>query len=1154
MRLHILILLGFLSLATNRLEAQLSVSLMVEGALIETDCTDFFSAPDPMYSVQVAGEAVVFYDTIGGPCYNLAPHVPYTAFYDGSCNLPTVVEVCFEVFENDGIIIPCLVVPDCRESMCMNLPIPAAGTSRLDTLRIPTGSSRGELYLRLETLEDPNDFNYICGAVDLGMLGFGAFLGDTLRVYNNSCADALNEINPVDIGVDLFNNQGVWFRYMTGPTVSPMQIIGIFSDPLMGGDIIDAELMVFAADSCTGALQRFPLYVRNQAGNNAEMRLYCPLPNTTYYILVDGAGGVNTQQGDFSLVIVDPGLPFGGDLRCEADALGAVPEGGSVSSPTPVGNFCAGFSDDPFVRNFISRNSVWFSFIAPASGHVQVSAFSLPFGPIDLELALYSSSNDSCTGNFLHLYSGRDPSSFDESFTLSCLDPGRPYWILVDGSGQSSQGYFSISVTDLGDIRPVIDQAFTICSEESIQVGPITHTSTGYYIDTLKIPGTNCDSIVRTDLTVLPSLLLGLVQTRPAIGTLGADGQARATISGGSGDYSISWCGGPFIPLGTATSSDFNSLQAGTNCCVVLRDGNACQTDTCFLVDFVPPLAVSARVETSVLCHGDSSGALVFSALGGRGPYVYNWSDTDQSLGAIGVLLAEGDSILVGNLPAGAYRIIIADQFFTDTLVLNITQPDPLVLDLEASQLISCFQACDGGFTLQASGGVGGYQIDTLPPLAAYGCAGTYRFVLRDANGCQTEAFGTLYEPQEFLIFAEAEAVTCFDGDDGSISISSNGSPIAYEWSHGPTTATVSGLAAATYQVTVTNADGCIASLSQTIDQPASPLEVRINELQPISCAANEDGILQALPMGGGGGLVYRWSDGQTSATATDLAPAIYTLSVTDARGCEAVATYTLTAPPILTATASVRDLRCPDPEDAGQIRVESVRGGLPPYLFSLGESGTFTADSLFTGLRAGAYNLLVEDALGCVFSLPMQVAAPPVLLADLGTDRTVLLGDSVLLQLNTNSQDLVYTWSFDPTLQSSAIFYRPQRNELINLRILDTLTDCTASASLQLLVDRKPRYYVPTAFSPNGDGVNDRFFPFGGSDVLSIEGFRIFDRFGSQVFALEDSFRPNVPNLGWDGRVRGQDAAIGLYVYTARIRFYDGREEIAKGEVMLLR
>ncbi|NJO87018.1 MAG: hypothetical protein HC821_03020 [Lewinella sp.] len=175
--------------------------------------------------------------------------------------------------------------------------------------------------------------------------------------------------------------------------------------------------------------------------------------------------------------------------------------------------------------------------------------------PIDLELALYFSTNNQCAGGqFRHLYSGRNPAELDEAFTITCLDPGRPYWVLVDGASVNSAGFFTLSVVDLGDIRPVFTQRDTVCAGGSIQVGSRIHTASGRYVDTLKIGLTNCDSIVITDLVVLAPISLNIVQTLPAIGAGGSNGQVRVVASGGSGSYSLAWCGGgSATPVGRST-------------------------------------------------------------------------------------------------------------------------------------------------------------------------------------------------------------------------------------------------------------------------------------------------------------------------------------------------------------------------------------------------------------------------------------------------------------------------------------------------------------------------------------------------------------------------------------------------------------------------
>ncbi|MEM9836806.1 MAG: gliding motility-associated C-terminal domain-containing protein [Bacteroidota bacterium] len=1132
------------------------MSVTVQGGTVTTSCDDIFSGPDERFRVSVDGGSNEVYDPAGTDgCFTAAPFAQFTQDYTDACNLPLSVNVCFGAFENDGFPFTCQVNPDCLEEVCQDILLPAVGESRNDTIRITTGASTGELYLTLTMEPDPQDFNLLCGAVDLGLLDFGVTLGDsTTGIYNNNCADNLNEIQPTDIFVNLFNNHGVWFEYVTGDTPAPLHVVEVISDPDNTGDPISAEVMVFRADSCTGELSRYPLFIQSFDGEDAQLDLLCPTPNTRYYILVDGRGNEDEQQGTFAITIYDPGFPAGADLKCDADDLGIVPENGSVTMPNPVGNFCATFAGDPFVRNFISRNSIWFTFRAPSSGHIQVDATSNPLDPIDIELALYRSNQDTCDSFLTHLYSGRDASSFDESFTFSCLDPGRQYWILADGAGLESIGFLDLRITDLGDIRPVTTQTDTICSGDVFTVGGIfAHDTTGVYTDTLKIGSTNCDSIVITDLLVLPPLELSVTQTRPAIGSAGTDGVAQAIFSGGFGIYELSWCGGSATPVAPGDTVVFDQLVAGATCCVTLTDGFGCTKDTCFEVDFVPPFEPFSSTN-EVLCHGDSTGSITFGITGGRAPYFYSWRNDDFSLAGTGIFLTDGEQIVIPNLPAAEYTINILDEFFDSTFVLTVTEPEELIVSIDNFVPISCFQACDATFDFSATGGVGAYTFTTQTPPAGMGCPGFYVVQVTDENGCTDTANITIIEPEEFIVStASVQQVTCFAGEDGAISLTSNGNPQTYQWSNGMMTADINGLPAGVYTVTVTNDDGCPDTISVTVTQPAAPLQIDIAEINPITCAVDADGTLRANVIGGEGEITFAWSDTQTTGLATDLGPGLYSVSVTDQRGCSAVATYELTAPPVLTASISERDLRCPDPEDAGEISVPEVSGGVGPYLYGLNDQ-SFSPDTLFTGLLAGPYTVVVEDALGCQLRIPAAVNPPPVLRADLGPDQQILLGDSLLLDLQANSTDIVYNWSFNADLQSSQVYVRPASTTRISVTITDTLFECTTTADLSIMVDARPRVYVPTAFSPNGDGVNDIFFPFGGTDVVEINDFRIFGRFGNLVYEAPGALSPNSPGFGWNGLINGEPAQIGVYVYTSSVRFFDGREEIVKGEVTLVR
>ena len=122
--------------------------------------------------------------------------------------------------------------------------------------------------------------------------------------------------------------------------------------------------------------------------------------------------------------------------------------------------------------------------------------------------------------------------------------------------------------------------------------------------------------------------------------------------------------------------------------------------------------------------------------------------------------------------------------------------------------------------------------------------------------------------------------------------------------------------------------------------------------------------------------------------------------------------------------------------------------------------------------------------------------------------------------------------------------------------RYFATITDtvgCTASDDLLVKVIRDYQVYIPNAFSPNGDGSNDFFLIYSGSDVVEVERFEIYSRWGEQVFQMQ-AFPPNDPRYGWDGVFLGQPMNTGYFTYFAQVRFIDGSVQLFKGGFHLVR
>ncbi len=1140
------------------LSAQVAWSVTVQNGSSTTTCDDIFSGPDPLWQVRIEGGDWLTYDN-GDACFQDFPFTQYRDTVTCAADLPAQIELCFRAFENDALL-PCAVFRSCSEEVCQTFSVPTAAGMEADyNLTLAGGSSAGSVDFTV-AVEAPlvPDFNDICGAVDLGTLTFGNILGSaSAGGYNSRCADNIDEINPIDNFDYLLNDAAVWFKFRTGSDISGLTRVVALNDPLGLGDTINLEMLVYTAagDLCTGTLTRHGLFTLNLGTLDASINLICLDPDQDYYILVDGSGIPDNRRGDFGLEVIDDGYAEGGDLRCDAVDLGLVPENGSVTTPTPLGNFCAGFSDDPVTPGFISRNSIWYSFIMPASGHVRVDAVTDSIDLIDIEIAFYQSSNNLCSGFFTPLLGQRDPTDFNETFTRTCLDPGRRYWVLVDGSGAADRGFVTLTVTDLGDIRPVTTIDTTICAGNSVTVGTsIIHDSTGTYIDTLKYLG-NCDSIVITNLTVLAPLELAIEQTRPALGMNGTDGRAVATYSGGLAPYTLTWCNG--------TTDDVNeNLAAGTECCVTLTDSIGCMRDTCFTVDFVIPI-VPLFSDVTLLCNGDTDGRLDIQVTEGRPPYDFSWTEIGGTLSGTGTLVLDGDFLVLTDLPAGSYEINLNDGFFDTTFVAQVFEPDLLEISEQEVRDASCFGFCDGEIGVDAFGGTpeasGNYSYlwsDGVTTLNRSGlCAGTYGLTVTDANGCSATYQTAIDQPAELIALALPDRqVSCFGGADGSATVTLNGNPIGYAWSNGDNNATATGLSAGDYEVTVTNFNGCQAVTGIRITQPSEPLTVAVNNDQPIRCFNTSDGILSATGGGPFDTLLYTWSNGAVTPQIDSLGAGDYSVTLTNELGCTAEAATSLQSPLPILAELEIRDLNCLDRGNPnGAITIAGTSGGRGDYRYAIGDGQP--ADQLsFGGLEAGSYELTIIDGAGCELFLDAVVNPPPVLTAVLGEDRELLLGDSTQLFLQVSSTDVRITWSHDPLETRIDPYVAPLASTTYRAVVFDTLTFCETTAAVRITLDSRPRVYVPTGFSPNGDGTNDIFRIFAGTDVRSVDYLRIFDRRGGMVHENTAPAGPNDPVMNWDGLMRDRPAAAGVYVWVAQITFVDGRTEILKGSVTLVR
>ncbi|MFM8486649.1 MAG: gliding motility-associated C-terminal domain-containing protein, partial [Bacteroidota bacterium] len=217
------------------------------------------------------------------------------------------------------------------------------------------------------------------------------------------------------------------------------------------------------------------------------------------------------------------------------------------------------------------------------------------------------------------------------------------------------------------------------------------------------------------------------------------------------------------------------------------------------------------------------------------------------------------------------------------------------------------------------------------------------------------------------------------------------------------------------------------------------------------------------------------------------------------------------------------------------------------------------TAQNAFFNLLPGAYTIVVEDAEGCSATLSAIIEEPEELVITLTPEAIIEIGDSyqIIAQVNvpvSELQSVLWTPSTGLSCDTClTLIATPQISTQYKVEV-KTEVGCRDDATLRLLVDRSVDVYIPNVFSPDGDGNNDFFTVFAEQKkVTKIHSLQVYSRWGELLWERFD-FDPNIPNIGWDGKHRGQDMNPGVYVYQAEIEFIDGRKEIFKGDITIVR
>ncbi|WP_273446857.1 gliding motility-associated C-terminal domain-containing protein [Neolewinella agarilytica] len=273
--------------------------------------------------------------------------------------------------------------------------------------------------------------------------------------------------------------------------------------------------------------------------------------------------------------------------------------------------------------------------------------------------------------------------------------------------------------------------------------------------------------------------------------------------------------------------------------------------------------------------------------------------------------------------------------------------------------------------------------------------------------------------------------------------------------------------------------------------------------------------------------------------------------------GCDSIVTLRLEVVPDpgLLANFRIQPPSCSDRSD-GEAELLGVANGAGPFTLTFLDT-LQPASRLFSGLPEADYAYRVVDRFGCADEGSISLVSPFPFTVDLGEDQTVELGEPA--EILVMSQDTVASYQYLPDLSFDCnpncgdFSFIPENTFTLRLEAV-SVNGCEASDSIRIRVIKERKVYLPTAFSPDGDGVNDQFTIFGAvPNVSAVLRLEIFDRWGGSVF-LQENQLPNDPAGGWDGTINGEDAPAGAYYFTAELLFVDGESLPYQGTFVLVR
>lgn len=634
-------------------------------------------------------------------------------------------------------------------------------------------------------------------------------------------------------------------------------------------------------------------------------------------------------------------------------------------------------------------------------------------------------------------------------------------------------------------------------------------------------------------------------------------GSVSIVAGGGTPNYQYSYDGGA-----TFSASSTNSFIAAGTYNLVVEDDHGCQVTGTSVVTQPTQLVFQNFTVVDASCFGACDGQVQAFPQGGTtaGLYNFNWSSG----------LAGNSQATATNVCAGSYSVIITDDngCQIDTS-FTISEPAAVVITSVVGTDALCSGSCDATITITAPTATQ-YSVDGGATFVAGNvfnglCSGNYDIVVQDATGCEAVSNTTLFEPAPLTLSGTPDAFVCYEGDVTLSALAQGGTPpYDYAWSNGANVQNqvVNPTSPTSFSVNVTDANGCAAG-PVTTNVGVSPLLYGTVSAGDTICPG-ESVVLTAAGFDGQPTYFYEWSTGDTTETitVTPTAATIYTVVIKDL--CQDYDTLTVNVGfyeiPQVNITADNQSGCSPvvvnftNATPAGQV------GSNCTWDFGDGTgtvAGCGAQNHVYT--QPGCYDvsLTVTSPFGCVgdSTFTNYICVFPDPIADFSWNPLTPTVLDYVVNFNDQSTNAInFSWDFagmgTSTNQNPSFEFEnvAPGDYLVCLNVVSP-DGCVDDTCKYVTIYDEYLLYVPNAFTPDGDGINDVFLPvINGVDPDSYE-FMIFNRWGELIFETD------VINRAWDGTYKGKPSQQDVYVWKIKARDQlRGEQKVYYGHVSLLR